>query len=376
MKGARGGILITGATGYIGSYVVHFLLEGNQDLLLLVRARTHDEARGRLWRALQLHMDAPRFRAVMRERIRVFLGELTQPGLGLGPEQTKELVRSTTSVIHVAASLNRRSAKACFNVNLRGTLELIKLARGAHEDHGLRRFSDVSTTAVAGKRRHAIVAEEEMVDWDISDHDPYARTKKLAEHLVRELLPGVPVTVLRPSTVLGDSRFPETTQFDMVRAFAFLAGLPLLPLAPDWRLDIVPADFVGRAIAAVHQSDEPGHDAYNLSAGAASPTYREVVDALANRGHDRRPVFAPWLFKSFSGATAALARTPRRWGLSRGAALLEVFLPYLRGDLVFDNRRIVERLGERPASFVSYAHGLLRFATETGFRYPYLDWPG
>ena len=69
------------------------------------------------------------------------------------------------------------------------------------------------------------LAEDASIDWDRSDYDPYARTKKFCEHMVRELLPDVPRTVFRPSIVLGDSRRPETTQFDMVRAFVFLAGL-------------------------------------------------------------------------------------------------------------------------------------------------------
>src|SRR5437667_7566786 len=106
--------------------------------------------------------------------------------------------------------------------------------------HGLRRFSHVSTVAVAGKRHDEILMEDGAIDWDRSDYDPYARTKKFAEHMVRELLPGVPHTIFRPSIVLGDSRRPETTQFDMVRAFVFLGSLPVLPFRPDDCIDIVP----------------------------------------------------------------------------------------------------------------------------------------
>ena len=66
----------------------------------------------------------------------------------------------------------------------------------------------------------------------------------------------MPVTVFRPSIVLGDSRSPETTQFDMVRAFVMLARLPVLPFDPDWKLDIVPADYVGKAVVTIHQKDK------------------------------------------------------------------------------------------------------------------------
>ena len=106
---------------------------------------------------------------------------------------------------------------------------------------------------MAGHRSNEVVSEDRAIDWDRSDYDPYARTKKFCEHMVRELLPDVPRTVFRPSIVLGDSRRPETTQFDMVRAFVFLAGLPVLPLRSDDRVDIVPVDYVADAVVRLHQ---------------------------------------------------------------------------------------------------------------------------
>ncbi|MFH1018220.1 MAG: SDR family oxidoreductase, partial [Pseudomonadota bacterium] len=222
-------VFLTGATGYIGSYLADGLLRGhNERLALLVRAKSQDEAERRLWKSLQLHMDAETFHALMHDRVDIYLGDLTQDGLGLDSSDRDRLIRSMDSVIHCAASLNRKSEKTCMNVNLRGTLQVIKLARAAHDQHGLRRFSDISTVAVAGKRSNEVVTEDGAIEWDRSDYDPYARTKKLAEHMVAEFLPDVSRLVFRPSIVLGDSRFPQTTQFDMVRAFAFLAQLPIL----------------------------------------------------------------------------------------------------------------------------------------------------
>ena len=165
----------------------------------------------------------PTFREHLSARIRIFRGDLTSPRFGLDDDEYGLLAASTDSVLHCAASLNRKSEKSCLNVNLRGTLEVVQLARRAHDAHGLRRFSEVSTVAVAGHRSNELVTEDSAIDWERSDYDPYARTKKFCEHMVRELLPDVPRTVFRPSIVLGDSRRPETTQFDMVRAFVFLA---------------------------------------------------------------------------------------------------------------------------------------------------------
>jgi hypothetical protein len=55
---------------------------------------------------------------------------------------------------------------------------------------------------------------------------------------------------------------------------------------------------------------------------------------------------------------------------------LEVFLPYLVWNTVFDNTRVVAELRRAPAPFSSYCFSLFRYAKENRFRYPYRDWPG
>src|SRR5439155_60526 len=164
------------------------------------------------------HLDFPHFYEYLQTRVRVFPGDLTAPQFGLSRDDYDRLIHTTDSVLHCAASLNRKSEKSCLNVNLRGTLEVLLLAQKSHYYHGLRRFTLVSTVAVAGKRQDELVTEDRAIEWDRSDYDPYARTKKFCEHMTRQLLPDIPITIFRPSIVLGDSRYPQTTQFDMVRA--------------------------------------------------------------------------------------------------------------------------------------------------------------
>lgn len=135
-------IFITGSTGYLGAHVAANLLTGSKDLLnLLVRAKDPREAEVRLWNALQIHLDFERFHEFLRTRVTIYRGDLTGQRFGLASEDYERLAKTTDSIIHCAASLNRRSEKTCLNVNLRGTLEVIQLARRAHVDHGLRRFS-------------------------------------------------------------------------------------------------------------------------------------------------------------------------------------------------------------------------------------------
>jgi thioester reductase-like protein len=369
-------IFITGSTGYLGAYVAANLLEHQADSLdLLVRAKGQHEAEVRLWRALQFHLDFPRFYDFLKSRVNVFRGDLTEARFGLAGDDYRRLVQTTDSVIHCAASLNRKSEKSCLNVNLRGTLEVVNLARRAHADHGLRRFSHVSTVAVAGHRQNELVHEDEAIDWNRSDYDPYARTKKFSEHMVHELLPDVPHIIFRPSIILGDSRRAETTQFDMVRAFVFLAGLPVLPFRPDDRLDIVNVDFVTSAIVTLHQKEKPNYDTYHLSSGTASETYRELTGALARAQRRLPPLFAPGLEGLFTRVVSRLANR-RGTALGYSASLLKVFLPYLVYNTVFDNTRVVTETGRAPVPFSQYSYPLLKFSKEGHFTYPYRDWPG
>src|SRR5262249_16991250 len=145
-------------------------------LNLLVRAQTEQEARERLWTSLQLHLGFPDFFDYLNTRVRIFRGDLTAERFGLADDEYHKLVDTTDSLIHCAASLNRKSEKQCLNVNLRGMLEVIQLARGAQSRNGLRRYSHVSTVAVAGKRKDEVVTEDKAIDWGRSDYDPYART--------------------------------------------------------------------------------------------------------------------------------------------------------------------------------------------------------
>ena len=367
-------IFLTGTTGYLGSYLAAELFTKHQDRLnFLVRAKSGEEERERLWQSLQLHFGFPEFLEYLNSRVRIFRGDLTSERFGLSDQEYHALVDSTDSILHCAASLNRKSEKQCLNVNLRGSLEMIQLARRVQNAHGLRRYSFVSTVAVAGKRQNEVVTEDASIDWSRSDYDPYARTKKFAEHMVNQLLSDVPHTIFRPAIVMGDSRRPETTQFDMVQAFDTLARFPVLPLRPNDRIDIVPANFVGAAVVKIHQSENPRHSIYHLSSGTSSQTYKELTDALAEQGGWSKPSYQPWLGGPFSGTVNWLSY--KGGAVGYGASLLKVFWPYLDWNTVFDNSRVVAEMGEKPARFSSYAYPLLQFSRAHKFKYPAKPWP-
>lgn len=363
-------IFITGATGYLGGYaLVELAARTDLDFGLLIRAKDEAAARAKLWKGLQLHLDREQFEALYK-RLHLFHGDLHSPMLGLSERDQDQITADAESVLHIAASLNRKSAKACLNTNLRGTLSVIRLARAIADRSGLRRYSHVSTVAVCGHRDREVVEEDTAVDWDRSDYDPYGRTKKFCEHMAHELLPDIQRTIFRPSIVMGDTRHPRTTQFDMVRATCLMADMPAVPLAPSDRLDIVPADWVGRALAITHLKQDPAHTLYHLASGRNSPTAKDIGEAL-QRGIGRRPRFVRKLEKPFDLVFRALNRLPRGNAVQATGALMKVFMPYITYDTVFANERIVAEIGEAPASFADYGVELYRWSKAHDFQFPF-----
>jgi hypothetical protein len=175
--------------------------------------------------------------------------------------------------------------------------------------------------------------------------------------------------------VLGDSRFPQTTQFDMVRAFVMLAQMRVLPFRPDWRLDIVPADYVSKAIVHIHQAERPKYSAYNLSSGdILADLQRDRARTSRRRGTrsataSHRGCMAP------SPARSRPPPPPRATGAELPASLLKVFLPYLTFNTVFDTAASSRSSARPRVPFNEYALGLLRFAQRRQFHYPYLRGP-
>lgn len=362
-------LLITGANGYLGSYVVAELLgRTRQKLILMVRGTDNEARTAKLWKGMQLHMDAPEFHDALK-RIELVHGDLHAQDLGWDDATRKSLLRRVTSVVHVAASLNRKSAKACFNTNLRGGMSVLMFARELANKGKLKRYSFVSTVAVAGHRQDEDIAEDDAIEWSRSDYDPYARTKKFGEHMVREVLAGESFVIFRPAILLGDGAHERTTQFDMVRALVGLADMPIVPLRPNDRLDIVNTAYAGEAIAHIHLMKKPKYDCYHLSSGAKSPTAKEILGSLKSVGVTAR--LLPAVEGPFSWVFRIMNRAPRGSMVAGVGALMKVFWPYIRYNSVFLNDRVVEELGHEPVPFVDYSADLYRWVKTNRFRYPY-----
>ncbi len=74
----------------------------------------------------------------------------------------------------------------------------------------------------------------------------------------------------------------------MVKAFVFLAGLPVLPFRPTDKIDIVNVDFVADAIATLHQKDDPQYDTYHLSSGRGFADFPRIDQCAGGSATEAR----------------------------------------------------------------------------------------
>jgi thioester reductase-like protein len=251
----RRAVLLTGATGLLGQYLLRDLLVRGHRVAVLAR----DSGQGSV--AEQRIAEIVAFWSESLGRTLgmplVFTGELRPDDLGLAVAERRWLTDHCRAVIHSAANLSFRetSQGEPWRTNVGGTESLLTLCR----DAGVPEWHQVSTAFVCGRRTGRITEEDS--DNTPSFRNPYEESKFQAERLLRWTA-GIRVTIYRPSVIVGDSRTGQSRSFNGLYRFLELAvrlaasnpragevRLPLrLPLTGEELWNLVPVDWVSRAI--------------------------------------------------------------------------------------------------------------------------------
>jgi thioester reductase-like protein len=269
----EGTILLTGATGFLGAYLLRTLLvETPAHVYCLVRAGKED-AGERIRHNLESYgIWQPSFAG----RIVPLAGDLARPALGLAPRQFEEQSERIEAIYHAGASVSWVFPyEGLRDVNVAGTAELLRLAcRGRCKP-----LHFVSSLAVCcSSNGPAEISERDDVFAHRAGlHLGYAQSKCVAEALVSQAgQRGLPVTIHRPSLLVGDSRSGAASPEDFLARL--IRGCVRMRAAPDldWALDCCPVDHAARAIVALaRERRRPGH-VFHL-AGLATRSWREVV---------------------------------------------------------------------------------------------------
>ncbi|WP_433624765.1 SDR family oxidoreductase [Nocardia sp. CA-120079] len=250
--------LVTGATGFIGRFLIPELLKREGDIHVLVRPGVDS---------------ADRYTCCAREwmggeRVRPVRGDMGAPGLGIDPAWIAEHRGSIDHVFHLASSYDLAERDG-------GTRHVVDVA----EQLKATLLHHVSTVEVAGG--FAGLFTEDMFDEGQVLSSPVQRAKFEAEKIVRESELGW--RIYRPSIVIGHSRTGEIDRiagpYYFFRLLRMAAQLPrILPvLVPKLgETNMVPVDFVARALAHIAHRPDSIRTTYHL----ADPRRQSAAEAL------------------------------------------------------------------------------------------------
>ena len=346
-------VLLTGATGLLGRYLLRDLLLEGEQVAVLVRDTRAGKAPERIAEIIsfwseQLGRQLP--------HPQVLNGDVRYPNLGLDPTD-RQHVATCTRVLHSAASLTfRRSADGDpFATNVDGTRNLLELCKAS----GIAEFHHVSTAFVSGETTDLVL--EDDLDRERCFNNVYEQSKWEAEQMIRGT-PGLHATFYRPSIILGDSRTGYTSTYHGIYRFVELAARMAEPPVPsgvrsktprrlNMRLpftgneprNLVAVDWVSQAIVRLLLRPTAHGRVYHLTSPEPVPARlpKEVGETVMNVEG-----------VLFAGAEVFANPSPLE---QLFLDYLEEYWTYLGGDPRFDNRNLISALPDLPPVVIDRA---------------------
>ncbi|MGA3982307.1 thioester reductase domain-containing protein [Ralstonia nicotianae] len=298
-------ILLTGATGFFGPFLLHALLrQTERDVIVLVRARDPVHAMERIDEALRrAYLPSP----APRTRVRAVCGDLALPRFGLADEAWDRLAAETAEVFHNGACVNYvMTYDAMRPANVEGTRSVLRLARHG----GARRTVHlVSSTFIFGWSARGVLLETDCNAAMQALDFGYAQTKWVAEQMAMAArADGLDVRIYRPSLISVSTRGAGDTDDVALRMLAFMIRHGVAVDTPN-QLSIVAADVIAHnmvgisrnaaSASALHFTADRYYSMTELTRvierdyGATFRYYDipRFIDELNRRCSDRDPVF-------------------------------------------------------------------------------------
>lgn len=243
-------VFMTGATGYLGTYILSRLLkETDCSMYLLVRAATPAEGYERLRRAA-----ADKNQPIpdnLEERVRIFNGAMDRPHLGLNDDDYAVISGECDTIIHNASIINLMDPlSSIFPTNVQGVANILELATTGR----IKQINYISTIAVHYGLENvdlsAVIPENiDIHRWRDLDLT-YEQSKIMAENIFYTARKsGVPVNILRPSSITWESgsNAPFINNDAFVKFYKACLAAGSYPESP-LKVNIVPVDYVAECV--------------------------------------------------------------------------------------------------------------------------------
>ena len=251
-------ILLTGASGFLGAYLLAGQLQRWDGLQVRCLVRASDPAQG--LKRIRANLDHyGLWQDSWSERLVAVPGDLAQPRFGLSEHGFAELAQGLGGILHNGAQLSQMAPYSQLEAaNVGGTKTVLDLAvhPAAIGSLPVQLISSVAVFEAAAYRNRAVLESDDVSGWR-GIHVGYSQTKWVSERLVLAAgAAGLPVTVYRPPLIGGHSQTGAWHQDDLLHRL--LRGCLALGMAPDlpWELDLVPVDYVADAVTALAWTPE------------------------------------------------------------------------------------------------------------------------
>ncbi|WP_409238902.1 thioester reductase domain-containing protein [Streptomyces sp. PA5.6] len=257
-------ILLTGATGYLGSHLLLDLLrQGDAHVVCLVRGADDSAAERRLADALA-SFDQP-WTAEVRRRVTVLAADLRQPFLGLAKDVWEGLAQELDSIVNVAAAVDfLRGYPSLRQTNVLGPLALAELAMTGRP----KPLHHISSVAVFNEVGIEKMGEDDPVAHIDRLFAGYDKSKWAAEAVLRRAREhGLTVTFLRPGAIGGHTRTgvynPRDLSTGLIGAFSRYRTVPAFKF-----MNLAPVDWISKVTAAVVFDPAAWGQNYNVTGRA------------------------------------------------------------------------------------------------------------
>lgn len=285
-------LFITGATGFVGCFLINELLE-RTDVTLHCLIRENGAGKDGLERLRARLRSFGLMDAAESSRLRPVVGDLAQPRFGLSEGGFDDLAESVDAIIHVGAHVNFiYPYEVLRTTNVNGTREVLRLAQQAR----LKPVHHISTIGVFGGRGPGLYFEDDPFNEGMSARGAYSQSKWVAERLVLQARErGIPASIYRLGTITGHSAFGTSNAGDFLSRL--IRGCISLGLAPDvaFNEDMTPVDYVAAAIVELALGGDAAPRNYHL-VNSDRFSWSEMMGWIAEFGYPLRIVSpAEWI---------------------------------------------------------------------------------
>ncbi|KAI9208026.1 male sterility protein-domain-containing protein [Polychytrium aggregatum] len=255
------GIVLTGATGFLGSFLLYELAAKfpAARIYCLVRAASDQAAIDRIFETARKLILNPQQTHYLVNNVRPRLvgvcGDLSLDQWGLTNKRWKKIGKETDMVVHCGAEVHwLDDYEALKGPNVLGTATALRLAT----THHLKPLHFISAVGAIPMARGARTPLEERVysNWNVSGG--YAQTKWVSEQLINKARSrGVPATIIRPSLIASDSVYGVCHSDDYI--WQYIKGCIRIGIAPSNATPVIitmnPVDHVAKVVAAIAASE-------------------------------------------------------------------------------------------------------------------------